>query len=199
MEESTLFAARRRLLAAGLGGAAAAAATLARPLGVAAVASPMLTETSNASAANTSIANSDTAANAVGFGASVADAGTGLSGSASTGVGVLGQSTTAGAGVRGTSTSGIGVHASAPTTGVALQVTGRAKFSRSGRASISAGKAHRTVIVTGMTTSNLVIATLQTRRTGVYVAAAVPSAGKFTIYLNKAVSATTYVAFFILN
>jgi hypothetical protein len=199
MDESVFCASRRRLLAAGLGGVAAAAATLAKPLGVAALTTPMLTETDNASTANTGISNSDAAANAVGFAASVAGAGTGLSGSAPTGVGVLGQSTSAGAGVRGTSTSGIGVHASAPTTGVALQVTGRAKFSRSGRATVSAGQNHRTVTLAGVTTSSLVIATLRTRRTGVYVAAAVPSSGKFTIYLNKAVSAATYVAYFVLN
>jgi hypothetical protein len=50
-----------------------------------------------------------------------------------------------------------------------------------------------------MTASSFVLATLQTRRTGVYVAAAVPAAGKFTLYLNQAVSATTYFAYIVLN
>ena len=43
------------------------------------------------------------------------------------------------------------------------------------------------------------IVTLQTYRSGVYVAAAVPTAGKFTVYLNKTVTGTTYFAWFIIN
>jgi hypothetical protein len=69
----------------------------------------------------------------------------------------------------------------------------------SGRASIARLKASRTVVLTGVTTSSMVLATLQTRRTGVYVAAAVSANGRFTIYLNKAVSASTLVAYFVLN
>jgi hypothetical protein len=93
----------------------------------------------------------------------------------------------------------IAIYARGDGASLALAVQGKAVFSRSGRTAISKGHASRAVTFAGVTTSSLVIATLQTYRSGIYVAAAVPAAGKFTIYLNKAVSATTYVAFFILN
>src|SRR6266508_4464303 len=49
---------RRALLAAAAGGAAAVAATAAAPLTVSAAPTPMVTETANASAAETSLADS---------------------------------------------------------------------------------------------------------------------------------------------
>ena len=93
----------------------------------------------------------------------------------------------------------VGVCARAGGAAVALRVDGRATFSRSGRVTITAGHSSRVVSFAGVTTASLVIATIQTHRSGVYVASAVPASGKFTIYLNKAVSASTRVAFFILN
>jgi hypothetical protein len=93
----------------------------------------------------------------------------------------------------------VGVFARGDGASIALRVQGRAVFSRSGRTYVSAGHSSRTVTVAGMTASSFVLATLQTRRTGVYVAAAVPAAGKFTLYLNQAVSATTYFAYIVLN
>ena len=93
----------------------------------------------------------------------------------------------------------IGVYARGDGASVALRVQGKAVFSRSGRTSITAGHASKAITLAGVTSASLVIATLQTNRTGVYVASAVPTTGKFTIYLNKAVTATTYVAWFILN
>jgi hypothetical protein len=93
----------------------------------------------------------------------------------------------------------IAIYAHGDGASLALRVQGKAVFSRSGRTSVTAGHASRAVAFAGVTTSSLVIATLQTYRSGIYVAAAVPAAGKFTIYLNKAVTATTYIAFFILN
>ena len=199
VDENSLFASRRRLLAAGLGSAAAAALSAARPLGVAALSAPMLTETDNATGATTSITNSDATSGAIGLKGSAADAGTGLFGSALTGVGVLGQSTTGGAGVRGTTTSGVGVDASAAASGYALRASGRVKFSRSGRFAISAGHSSRTITYAGVTTTSLIIATLQTRHSGLYILAAVPGSGKFTVYLNKSVSSSTNVAYFIIN
>jgi hypothetical protein len=93
----------------------------------------------------------------------------------------------------------VGVYARGDGTSLALKVQGKATFSRSGRTYVSASHSSRAVTLAGVTTSSLVIVTLQTYRTGVYVAAAVPAAGKFTVYLNKAVTATTYFAYFILN
>ena len=93
----------------------------------------------------------------------------------------------------------VGVYARGDGTAVALKVQGKATFSRSGRSYVTAAHSTRVVTLAGVTTSSLVIVTLQTYRSGVYVAAAVPAAGKFTVYLSKAVTATTYFAYFILN
>ena len=107
--------------------------------------------------------------------------------------GVFGQST-AGHGVRGEATTGTGVSASA-TTGTALAVSGRATFSRSGRKSIAANKSYVDVSVPGgLAPTTLVVATLETYRAGVYVAAArknYPSAGIVRIQLNKVASTTS--------
>ena len=133
--------------------------------------------------------------------------GMGVSGESLTDAGVQGQSDT-GAGVYGSAGAGAGVHGSAntgtgviadSTYGTALQVIGRSRFSRSGRKAIAAGHSSVKVPMLGVTTSSYVVATLQTHRTGVYVAAAVPAAGSLTIYLNRAVTATTYVGFLVIN
>jgi hypothetical protein len=50
-----------------------------------------------------------------------------------------------------------------------------------------------------MTGSNLVVAVVQTNRSGVWVRAAVPTAGKFTIFLSKAPTRITYVAWIVLG
>jgi len=106
--------------------------------------------------------------------------------------GVHGQ-TTAGQGVRGEATSGVGVYATS-TTGTALQVAGKAKFSRSGKASVLAGKTYVDVTVPGgLATNTVVHATLQTYRSGVAIAAArknYPTTGKVRIYLTKVGSTT---------
>ena len=155
------------------------------------------------------------------WGYSASSTGTGVYGEGATGVwgfggwGVFGASDATGTGVYGFSgasiptapahtgvfgysDSGIGVYAKA-LTGTALYVNGKVGFSRSGKVAIAAGHASYTKSLAGVTTSSLIIAVLQTYRAGVYVAAAVPAAGKFTIRLNKAVSAKTYVAFFVVN
>jgi hypothetical protein len=96
--------------------------------------------------------------------------------------------------------TGVGVQATAGSISqTALNVTGKAKFSRSGRTYISSGGYARKITMSGVTTSSYVIATLQTRRTGVYVHAVVPGSGYFYIYLNKAVTATTYVGYLVIN
>jgi hypothetical protein len=91
------------------------------------------------------------------------------------------------------------IFAYAPTTRNALQVNGKVALSRSGRISITAGHRQYTKTLAGVTSTSLVIATLQTLRSGIYIAAAVPAAGKFTVYLNKVVAGTTRVAFVVFN
>jgi len=101
-------------------------------------------------------------------------------------------------GVRGGTTSGTGVLAEA-TTGNALKVTGKAQFSRSGVTAILRSHSSVKVTMAGVTKSSYVVATLQTNRAGVYVQAAVPTTGSFTIYLNKAVTSATKVGYFVIN
>jgi hypothetical protein len=93
----------------------------------------------------------------------------------------------------------VGVYARGDGAATALRVQGKAVFSRSGRTSVAAGKASRVVTMAGVTSSSLVLVTLRTFRTGVYVAAAVPATGKFTVYLNKAVTAATYFSYLVLD
>jgi hypothetical protein len=96
--------------------------------------------------------------------------------------------------------AGVGVQATAGTTAqIALNVVGKAKFSRSGRTYVGTNTYLRRVNMAGVTTSSYILATLQTRRTGVYVHAVVPAAGYFVIYLNKSVTANTYVGYLVIN
>lgn len=73
----------------------------------------------------------------------------------------------------------------------ALVVQGRARFSRSGRANVNAGKASRTVALPKVTPQSLVFAVLAKNVAGRYVRAVVPGDGSFTVFLNKSVSALT--------
>jgi hypothetical protein len=103
---------------------------------------------------------------------------------------------------RAESPDGIGVLAIAP-TGTALSVAGRAQFTRSGEATILAGKKYADITVAGGLTSRSVVhATLQTYRAGVAIAAVrrnYPSTGKARIHLTKVASSTssTYVGWFV--
>ena len=117
--------------------------------------------------------------------------------------GVFGKSTT-GQGIRGEATSGVAVKAVA-TTGAALDVDGRALFSRSGRASLAANAKYVDVTVPGGLDGNAnVLATLQIKRAKVAVIAArpnYPSSGKVRIYVSDVASTTasTPIAWFVLG
>jgi hypothetical protein len=107
----------------------------------------------------------------------------------------------AGAGAPPASVTNVALMGSVTSTNQAgIYATGRVMFPhRSGRAAFSANARTKTVSVSGMTSSNYALAVLNTYRSGVYVTAVVPAAGKITIYLNKAVTSTTYVAWFVLG
>ena len=128
-----------------------------------------------------------------------------------TAVGVHGQTIDA-IGVKATAISGTGVVATATTgtgglfsatTGTALHVAGKAKFSRSGKATVLKTRTYTDITVTdGLTTRSVVHATLQTYRSGVAIAAVrlnYPNTGKARIYLTKVASTTasTYVGWFV--
>jgi len=82
---------------------------------------------------------------------------------------------------------------------VALDVRGKVKFSRAGRSTIGAGKSSIKINMVGASFSSLVFAVLRHNRSGRYVRAVVPTAGSFTIYLNLAVTSSTYVVWFVVN
>jgi hypothetical protein len=106
------------------------------------------------------------------------------------GNGVIGESAGTGAAVLAIASAA---------TNVALEVQGKVKFSRSGRATLGAGKSSIKVTLAGTTTSSRVFAVLHSNRTGRWVQSVVPTTGSFTIYLNGTVSASTYIAWFVIN
>jgi hypothetical protein len=110
-----------------------------------------------------------------------------------------------GTGVRGQTTTltGYGGRFVAPTGGKALGVVGRAVFSRSGVATVSAGRNYVDVTVGGgLPTGSTVLATIQGVRSGTAVSSVrlnYPSAGKARIYLTRSVTSSTKVAWFALG
>ena len=114
------------------------------------------------------------------------------------GSGVYGEATGPGAGVFGDAPNGTGVLARS-TSGVALNVIGKAKFSRSGVVTFAAGTSSKTVTLAGVTTASMILATAQQNTTRL-VKAAVPGTGSFTIKLNGAApTGGLKVAYFVLN
>ena len=94
----------------------------------------------------------------------------------------------------------IGVHAWTDTTGAtALSVDGKVHFSRSGRKSMASKKSSVVVSLAGVTSSSKVFAVLASSESGRWVRAAVPASGKFTVYLNTALTSGGTVAWFVLD
>jgi len=112
--------------------------------------------------------------------------------------GVWGSNGGAGAGVRGSSATGAGVRAES-VSGHALEVVGKAHFSRSGKVTIAAGKKSIKVTLAGVTSSSMVFANLAKNVSGRSVAAVVPASGSFTIYGNANLVASAAVAWFVLD
>jgi hypothetical protein len=111
------------------------------------------------------------------------------------GVDVTGPGNT---GIWGASINGLGVFAGSK-TGVALQVHGPVQFSSSGVATVKKGSKSVTVKASAVTKSSVVLATLQKLHSGVYIEAAVPKAGSFTITLNKAATSDLRVGWFFIG
>jgi hypothetical protein len=114
--------------------------------------------------------------------------------------GIVGRAAV-GQGVAGYTDTGTGLFGTAFQGGKALEINGRAFFSRSGQLSIPAKKT--SVIKTGvaLTSESLVLATLQENIKGVWIKAAVPNVAEnsFEIFLNKKPKRTVTVAWFIVN
>lgn len=98
----------------------------------------------------------------------------------------------------GYSSTGVGVRATSP-TGTALLVSGKARFSRSGRIAVVAGKASVAKSLAGVIAGSIVLAVLQTNESGVWVRAAVPAAGKFTVIFNRTLATSAVVGYMVLN
>jgi hypothetical protein len=114
-----------------------------------------------------------------------------------TGVGVYGF---AGDGAVPAPPSGVGVYARALSTSeIALYVSGKARFTRSARVSISSTATSKKITMAGVTSSSYVVATMQTNVSGLYVRAVVCTTGSFTIYLSKAPGKTVYVGYLVIN
>jgi hypothetical protein len=111
-----------------------------------------------------------------------------------TGSAVYGEMTGAGVGVFGDTTNGTGVWARS-TNGTALNVTGKATFSRSGTVTIAYPNKTATVSGVPVTAKSLAFATMQKFLAGRYVVAVVPnlsgSSNSITIHLNKAPGTST--------
>ena len=121
----------------------------------------------------------------------------GVAGSSGSNTGVAGTSNS-GTGVKGSSTSGTGVSA-VSTSGTALAVSGKATFSNSGSGFVRLGRKSKTVKVSGMTAKSLVLVTLQSPISRLYVTSAKPALGGFTVHLNRKTPAKAKFAWFVLN
>ena len=129
--------------------------------------------------------------------------GVGVQGTGATGVLGTGSDGVVGVGAYGVTgygdTAGLYGAANAP-TGYALLTSGRIRFAgRSGRATITSGHQYRDVAIIGMTSSNAVIVTLQTYKSGYAVAAAISYAGKFRLYLNKTATSTMAFSYLVIG
>jgi hypothetical protein len=81
-----------------------------------------------------------------------------------------------------------------------IQAYGKVQFpNRSGRATFASGQSSKSVTISGVSSTNYAFAVLNASRTGVYVRAVVPAANKITIYLSKAVTSSTPVAWVVLG
>lgn len=115
---------------------------------------------------------------------------------------VLGDNTANGIGVWARSAHGVALLADpANPDAIALKAQGVTQFKRSGTLTIVAGKSSVQKTGIRVDAGTLVLATLQQNRSGVWIQAAVPNAtgDSFSITLNKAVSSSIKVGWFLVN
>jgi hypothetical protein len=112
--------------------------------------------------------------------------------------GVVGIGSGPGTGVRGESAAGVGVQAGS-TSGRALAVEGRASFLTGGWVSVPSGASSVKVVKPWIRAGSLVVATLQRDRPGTWVRSVIVFDGKMRIYLNRRVSSSAKVAYFVFE
>ena len=88
-----------------------------------------------------------------------------------------------------------------PSLGYALETNGRVKFSSAGRIAVAAGQAKVVLSGLALSPSSLVLATLQTRKKGLFVEAAVPdlASSSATVYLNKPAPTAVELGWFVIG
>ncbi len=113
-----------------------------------------------------------------------------------TGTGVFGQSDK-GKAVWGSSQHGTGVHCSSE-HGIALQVNGKARFTNSGVIVVPSGQQSITHSFAGVTAASIVLATIQTPQSGLFIEGAQPGTGGFTLTFSKKTSGELRVGWMLL-
>jgi hypothetical protein len=82
----------------------------------------------------------------------------------------------------------------------ALYTVGKVRFGgRSGNASVSTNHTYTDVSIPGMTSASDVIVTLRTYKAGFAIAAAVPSTGKFRVYLNRKATSPIHFSYLVIG
>jgi hypothetical protein len=82
----------------------------------------------------------------------------------------------------------------------ALYTVGRIRFGgRSGNNAVSTNHTFKDVAIPGMTSTSDVNVTLRTYKAGFAIAAAVPSAGKFRLYLNKKATSPIHFSYLVIG
>ena len=114
--------------------------------------------------------------------------------------GVYGRNNGSGWGVAGRSSDGTGVLAESA-RGAALDVRGKAEFTRSGIATVKAARSRVDVSGVAMSSTSFILATIQgdVPRTWVRGVTSPGKGSRFTILLNRSVAADTRVAWFVVN
>jgi hypothetical protein len=103
-----------------------------------------------------------------------------------------------GNGVYGQSTHGTAVYAGSD-SGTALHVAGTAIFKTAGVAHVASGSDSVTVAVQGVTSSSIVLATIQEPQGTLCVAGAKAGSGKITITLTSKAKSSLPVGYFVVN
>lgn len=87
----------------------------------------------------------------------------------------------------------------ASTLGIALQVDGKAKFSNSGVAKVPSGTRTVKVSHAGVDSSSIIMATIQSPQSGVYLEGAQAGQGVITFTLSKNATGSVPVGYLILE
>jgi hypothetical protein len=113
------------------------------------------------------------------------------------GTGVMGV-----AGVNAAGSTGVLASNGGNGSATALKATGKTSFSRSGKLTVAAGSSSATKSAINLSSTSMVLATIQGNQAGVYVQGVTQVAGtsgSFTIHLSKNTTANLPVAWFIVN